>query len=330
MTEPSVPHPQRARAIFLLTVATFIWGLSFLLLEAIDRVEARVLPGMDPWLKTACAVGPRFLLAALIIAIWNYRTILRIQPREWKQGIGLGLFTGLGLLFQVHGLQYTDASVSAFLTQVYAVLIPLWVAWHTRRPPKRSIIAACVLVIVGVVILVKLDFRQFQLGRGEIETLIGSLFFMGQILWLERAEFAGNQVSRVSVIMFSVLGLGFGCAALALAPRISDLGALVHSPSWIGYTLLLTGPCTLFCFTVMNAWQPKITASEAGLIYTLEPVSASLLALFLPAWLSGWSDIEYANESMTWNLIVGGVLIVAANLLVLPGSAKVERAADGK
>lgn len=327
MTENSAPHPLRARAIFLLTVATFIWGLSFLLLEAIDRVEARVLPGMDPWLKTACAVGPRFLIAGIIIALWNHRTILAVQPKEWKQGVGLGLFTGLGLLFQVHGLQYTDASVSAFLTQVYAVLIPLWVAWHTRRPPKKSIIAACLLVILGVMVLVKLDFRQFRLGRGEIETLIGSLFFMGQILWLERPEFSANKVSRVTVIMFAVLGLGYCGAALALVPRLADLAALARSPSWIGYTLLLTGPCTLFCFTVMNAWQPKITASEAGLIYTLEPVSASLLALFLPAWLSTWSGIEYANETLTWNLIVGGVLIVAANLLVLPGSAKAERGA---
>jgi len=52
------------------------------------------------------------------------------------------------------------------------------------------------------------------------------------------------------------------------------------------------------------------------LIYTLEPVSASALALFLPALISGWSGIDYANEALTWHLLVGGVLLTAANVLV--------------
>lgn len=317
----NAPHPQRARAIFLLTLATLIWGLSFLLLEGLERVQSQLLPGGSTWLSTACAVGPRFLLAGVVVGLWHWRTSWRVRPSEWKQGVGLGVFSGLGLLFQVHGLQFTDASVSAFLTQVYAVLIPLWVAWRTRRAPSRAILAACALVVVGTVVLARVDFRAFALGRGEIETLVGSLFFMAQILWLERKEFAANAASRVSMVMFLVLGLGYGAAALALVPHATDLARLAASPAWLGYTLLLTGPCTLFCFTVMNAWQPKITASEAGLIYTLEPVSTSVLALFLPAWLSVWAGIEYANETLTWNLIVGGLLIAAANVLVLrPGA----------
>ncbi len=67
---------------------------------------------------------------------------------------------------------------------------------------------------------------------------------------------------------------------------------------------------------MMNAWQPKITATEAGLIYCIEPIFGSGMALFLPAWYSTWAGIDYANERATWTLLVGGSLITIANVLL--------------
>jgi hypothetical protein len=45
-------------------------------------------------------------------------------------------------------------------------------------------------------------------------------------------------------------------------------------------------------------------------------VSASTLALFLPAAISAWSGITYANERVTWHLVAGGLLLTGANVLV--------------
>ena len=47
-----------------------------------------------------------------------------------------------------------------------------------------------------------------------------------------------------------------------------------------------------------------------------EPIFASVFALFLPAWFSGWATIDYANEKLTANLLVGGGLITMANVLI--------------
>ncbi len=74
----------------------------------------------------------------------------------------------------------------------------------------------------------------------------------------------------------------------------------------------------------MNAWKPKITATEAGLIYCFEPIFGTALALFLPAWFSVLAGIAYANESATWTLLAGGGLITLANVLLQlkpPGKA---------
>jgi hypothetical protein len=74
--------------------------------------------------------------------------------------------------------------------------------------------------------------------------------------------------------------------------------------------------CTIGAFTIMNRWQPAITSTEAGLIYCVEPLFASIFALFLPGLFSVWAAINYPNERATWSLLVGGGLITVANILV--------------
>jgi hypothetical protein len=74
--------------------------------------------------------------------------------------------------------------------------------------------------------------------------------------------------------------------------------------------------CTLAGYIIMNRWQRLVSATEAGLIYCIEPVCASVLALFLPAWFSTWAGIDYPNELVTSRLVIGGMLVTAANLLL--------------
>ena len=104
--------------------------------------------------------------------------------------------------------------------------------------------------------------------------------------------------------------------AYASAPTLGFLGILVFFCTCAGYLL-------------MNRWQRRVTATEAGLIYCLEPVFASAFALFLPAWFSTWAAIPYANETLSSSLLVGGGLITAANVLIqLPSSAPGQAAAN--
>jgi hypothetical protein len=59
-----------------------------------------------------------------------------------------------------------------------------------------------------------------------------------------------------------------------------------------------------------------VTATEAGMVYSVEPVFTSVLTLFLPAWISIWANINYPNESLTSRLLLGGGLITVANVLL--------------
>lgn len=307
---------ERTRALLMLLLANFFWGLSFPLIKAIILLHGKLLPQASTWFSTIYTVAPRFLLAVLLMIALRPRDCWRATAREWKQGVILGLFAAGGMLFQNDGLQFTAASTSAFLTQFYAILIPVWVGWRTGRNPGLVVWTCCALVLAGVAILGRFDWQELRLGRGEIETLISSLFFMGQILTLERRDFSGNRASRITFIMFVTQALVLCALVPVVAPDVTTVVRPWTSPIWLTFTLVLTVLSTYGAYSLMNAWQPKITATEAGLIYCVEPIFGTLMAIWLPAVLSTLAGVSYANETATWTLLVGGGLITLANVLL--------------
>ena len=315
MTTPPATERQ-VRAVLMLVVANVFWGLSFPLIKATALAHEQVLPGSSSWFITACLLAPRFLLGVAILGLAARGALRGMTRLEIRQGVILALFAVLGMIFQNDGLQYTAASTSAFLTQIYAILIPLWLALRRRRLPPAVVWLSCALVLAGVAILARFDWRALRFGRGEVETLLSSLFFMGQILTLDRADFARNRPLPVTFILFATEAVVSLVLVGATAPRWADVPLLATSAPWLAFTLGLTLFCTVGAFTLMNTWQPRITATEAGLVYCLEPLFAACLALFLPALFSRWAGFDYPNETLTLNLLVGGGLITAANVLI--------------
>src|SRR5690606_22427644 len=116
-----------------------------------------------------------------------------------------------------------SASVSAFLTQLYAILIPLYVAIRLRRWPTGAVLLSAGLVLAGVAILGRFDFLTLHLGRGEIETLVCSVFFMVQILLLGSKRFEQNRALPMTFVMFAVIAAMFVAMAWGTASQASDL-----------------------------------------------------------------------------------------------------------
>ena len=313
------------RAIWMLVLATVFWGLSFPTVKALALVHAALEPGSGNWFITAATVGPRFALGALaLFAVEIFRARkhtagakdTRTTSNEWKQGAGIGLFAVGGFILQSDGLQFTEASTSAFLTQLAAILVPIYLALRTRKNPGWLVWVCCVLVLAGVAILGHFDWRAFRFGRGEFETLLCTFFLAGQILVLDSPAFAGTRYLRITLIMFATGAAVCLVLALLTMPAPAALFTPWASAGFIVLTLILTVFSTTASFLLMNAWQPKITATEAGLIYCAEPIFGSLFALVLPGIFSAAFAIAYANETTTWTLLTGGALITGANILL--------------
>ena len=316
-------YPQRTQAAQILVFCCAVWAFSFPAMKALAQLGERAVPGHSSFYFASLCVTLRFGIAAgLMVLCFPKLRRGGITRSEFLQGGVLGLFGAVGLILQMDGMAYTTASTAAFLTQGYCVWIPLWLSVSHRQFPHWQVIGATSLVAVGAAVLAGVSFGDFRLGRGELENLLGSVFFAGQILWLERREFAGNNVSRFSFVMFATMALVSLPLTLFLAKTPTALWQAFSSPPALWILGGLTIFCTLFTFLLANRWQPEVPAAEAGLLYCTEPVFTSLVTLFLPALIATWSGIDYSNEVLSRNLLVGGGLILVANVWMQLSAAK--------
>lgn len=308
----SVRSPKvEAVPVFFLIVACALWGLSFPVVKALHLDQTARVPGVSSEFLAAWMQVARFGLGALMLLPFVLRH--RFPRNEVRQGLLLALWGGLGMAIQADGLAYTPASTSAFLTQAYCVILPMWACLRTRSLPGRRLVIATLLVMIGGAVLSGIKPDDLRLGRGEIETLVASFIFTFQILTLENPKYEGNRSLPVTFIMCGGIALLFLPITFLLAP--SSAAVLTAGASWptAFFIVILALCCSVGAYLLMNHFQPKVSATEAGLIYTTEPVFTAGYSLFLPVLLAGQA---YPNETLTTTLIVGGLLIVAANVLM--------------
>jgi drug/metabolite transporter (DMT)-like permease len=120
------------------------------------------------------------------------------------------------------------------------------------------------------------------------------------------------------------IGIQFFPQGDASSIELSKWTSLLVQPAFLGLVFFLALFCSLISFLGMNTYQPYITASQASVIYSTEPLFASLWAMILPGVIASFIPLIYQNESATWQLIVGGLFILAANVIAL-WPTKVER-----
>ena len=133
----------------MLLVANFFWGLSFPVIKAVMLLHGVLIPQAGSWFSAIYTVAPRFVLASAVLMALRPFDFWKVTRGEVKQGVIIGLFSSVGMLLQNDALQFTSASTSAFLTQFYAILIPIYVAVRLRRHPGWTVWVCCALVLAG-------------------------------------------------------------------------------------------------------------------------------------------------------------------------------------
>ncbi|WP_367874073.1 DMT family transporter [Luteolibacter sp. Populi] len=300
--------------VLLLILACALWAVSFPVIKALELEQsARLGPLPDGflavWLQTA-----RFSLAALImLPVLIHR---RPTRSEIIQGAWLALWGGLGMALQAWGLPKTEASTSAFLTQAYCVILPLIACVRTRSAPSLRVIVATVMVLAGGAILAGVNPQTLKIGDGELATLAAAFIFTFQILTLENPKYEGNRGLVVTFAMSAWIAVLFLPLSLVLAPAPEMV--IAAGASWPAFALILALAllCSVGAYGLMNSWQPRVSSTEAGLIYTTEPLFTAIFVMFLPVMLGRMVGHPYPNESLTRSLIYGGSLILAANVLM--------------
>ena len=267
------------RAVAGLVLVTLVWGATFTVVKgALADASPLVL------------VAVRFGLASLVL-LPLVRGITRI---ELVGGLVLGLLFWGGIALQTTGLAETTPSRSAFITSLTAPLVPI-VGWavHQERPGIRVLIAITIATF-GLYLLT--DPGTGGANRGDLLTAVAAVLFAGHIVAIGRFTGRGN-AGRL------LLGqLGFTALFAALAAPVIGGARFSPTPALL-LALLFLVSTAIGTFWYQIRAQRVLSPTETGLIFTLEPVFASLMS---------WIAIGETLSLVQW---LGGGLVVAAMAL---------------
>ncbi|WP_327425592.1 DMT family transporter (plasmid) [Streptomyces sp. NBC_01527] len=276
----------------LLVGVTAVWGSTFFVIQE----STRRMPVID-------FVAARFTVGALVLAVLRPRALLSLNAAGWARGLVLGLALGASYTLQVFGLQYTSATVSAFVTGMFVVFTPLLSALVLRQRITSMTWAGTVLALAGLGLL---TLRGFSIGPGELLTLGCALCIALQILGTG-AWAAGRDPYGLAFAQMVAVSVGASCAAI---PAGLDL-VPPDSASWFG--VLWTGVLATAAALVIQTWaQTKLSAERVAVIMTLEPAFAALFGLS-------------AGQLLSAQQAIGSVLVLVAMLVV---ELRSDRSAD--
>ncbi|MDO5727293.1 MAG: DMT family transporter [Bowdeniella nasicola] len=274
----SPQHHSLAPQLALITV-TAVWGSTFFLIkDLLDSVSP-----LD-------FLGVRFTIAALFMAAVFARRLRSASREVWKHGLLLGCVYASAQVAQTWGLAFTDASVSGFITGMYVVLTPLvlWMLFRTRILQTTWI--AVFLATVGLAIL---SLRGVALGLGETITFLGAALYALHIVLLGRWSSGTDAVTLTSIQMISIAGISLAGALPGGITLPQTTGA------WLS-TLYMVFAAGILALLLQTWAQARMGATRAAIIMTTEPVFAAGFA------------VAFGGEALTWRLLLGGALILAA------------------
>jgi len=258
----SPPKPAMGRVYFFLILTTFFWGGSFLF----TKIGLREIP---PQLFVLL----RFGLATLVMLLVSGPRLGRFNRRILRRGAIVGVTLGLTNISFVFGVQGTSISRAGVLNNLFVLFIPLLVkiVWGDRI--GRNNLAGIVMASAGIWLLATGGNEGFN--RGDLISTFCALMIAGQIITVSKV-LKDDDVYLVSLVQFAMVTLLAGCAVLLLPlPHIAPSRPAILS---VAYCALFP---TLLSFTLQNAYQRYVTATRAGLIYTLDPVWSLLAGYFV-------------------------------------------------
>ncbi|MHA7877858.1 MAG: DMT family transporter [Bacteroidota bacterium] len=269
-----------------MVLATLIWGLSYIFIKI-------VLQELSP----SMFICLRFLIAsicALPIFIF-YRP--RFKRLDIVRGVKLGLLLVGINFFQTIGMQTISASLSAFLTGSAVVFVLFIKLIAQKRLPKPLDILMVLACVVGLGLVT--GGSGVVWGAGVCYTLVCALF-VALHTYVLSDYVADGDPWVLTFLQMAVLSIVAACAAFVL-----DGNVYLPTQPMTWWALVL---CAVLCSTVafgMQAYaQQYISAFEASVILTLEPIFTVFFARFT------------LDEVLNLQFYIGASIILAAILLV--------------
>lgn len=270
----------------LLNITAFLWGTSFIPQKYLITV------GIPPFYMIAF----RFSLISLLFFFIRRH---RISRRTFLHGMFLGFLLFIAFSTQTYGLKNLDISVSAFLTSMSIVFIPIFNFFLFKKRITKFHILAIIVALIGAFMFNYKKDVIFAWSPSIILTLICSVAFTLHIIYsgvfIEKGESALN-------LHF------FQCVFTALFSLIAGVFTETLPKNWTStsiFAILYLGiVASILCYGLQIFGQKLIKSPlKAGLIISLEPAWAFVLSIFI------FGEIITIPKMIGINFIALGIIL---------------------
>lgn len=269
-----------------LVLITIIWGMTFPLIH-------NALSEVDPFVF----VTARFVLASFVLFPFVCCILHRTDLRLFLGGAVLGLINSIFYICQTVGLQTIKSAQSAFITGASIIFIPFLMPLFKLGKPKRLDLLCVAICLFGLYFLTGAELR---LSTGELWTLAGAVTLAVQIIFL---QWLTQKPINYSAQLLTFYQLIFTIPLAFIFSVHKNFNVVFHVQALIGILFCAIG-ASVIAYVIQNKYQKDTTAMKAALIFTLEPICATLF---------GWM---INREQLTWPICLGGFLILIS--LALP------------
>ena len=302
----------KQRATLVLFLVTIIWGWTFVWLKNALDASASYTIGDQTNIVATLFVTLRFGLAVILFILISPSIREELRGFQvWHDGMILALLMTVGFVLQMIGLKGISPAVSAFLTSLYVLFTALILAWHAGRLQSRTLLIGVLLATFGAGYIQGPPELHYDIA--EWLTILCALMFAGHII---ATDIVTKRVSPIGVTFTSIALSTLMCILLFNIFLFLDVGkvdisGLVAEKDFL-YPLLLSSFFGTFgALSLVNYFQKYLDPVRAAILYALEPVWATLLA------------ITYDMTEFSFWLILGGSSLLIGNLVAELGNQSV-------
>lgn len=275
------------KADLMLVLVTLCWGVSYYLMDV-------SLSDLGPFTLNAY----RFLGAFAVAGLLAFKKLRTVNRMTLKYSLLIGsalVFVYMGATF---GVKYTTLSNSGFLCALTVIFVLILELIFLRKRPHKKIILAVTMSLAGIMLLTLKDDFSINMGnlRGDLLCLMCAAAYAVDLIMTEKAV----AHEEVDAFQLGVFQLGVTGVYMLILSMIFETPHLPGTPVIWGSVLFLSLFCTGLAFIVQAIAQQYTTAAHVGIIFTLEPVFAAVVAFF------------FAGEVLTAKSYLGAVIMTAA------------------
>lgn len=285
---------------------TLIWGSTFVIAKEILEV-------WPPVAYLAC----RFVVAAIVLILLFPREFVRARWQEWKAGAVLGILMSGGIAIQAVGQIYTTPSKSAFITGLTTPLVPFVAFLILRAVPSRENLTGVVLASLGGALILAPQSGE-SVNYGDMLTLACTILFALHITAMSVYTKRFN-VRRLTTLHITVAAIVCMTVWLAFRACVAAFGAdglpefvtreaapLVWTDARLVWQLIYMAiVATIITFLLWTWGQARMSATHAAIIFSLEPVFATLFAV----WVRGAGEWMGARAGIGAAFVLAGVIV---------------------